>query len=69
MTIDQFQTQFNEACAGLPGNADISFKCISAKAAGQQFEAINSISKVGEVLRVYPDPNTSSPAHVVVEFA
>lgn len=69
MTVDQFMGEMNQACQGLAGDANVVFKCIAAKNAGEPFATINSIAKVGDVVRVYPDPNSTEPAHVVVEFA
>lgn len=69
MTIDQFLAEINQACAGLPGSAEVNFKCIAEKSAGQVFATINSISKIGDVVVVYPNPESAQAAHVVVEFA
>ena len=69
MNIDQFLAEVNEACAGLPGNAEVVFKCIASKDAGQEFATINSIQKIGPVSVVYPNPGSSKEAYVLVEFA
>ncbi len=69
MTITKLIAELQQASAGLPEDAEVAFKCITAKAAAQEFATVNSITGHGAVAVVYPDPGTATPAHVVVEFA
>lgn len=68
MTIDQFQSQFSEAIAGLPGGAEVKFVAASGKSPEVQFSAVQQLSKVGQVDIVFPEPGTSLPAYVLVRF-
>lgn len=69
MTIDEFQEEFSEAIAGLSGGKLVKFKVTASKSAGEAFDTIDSIQQIGEVLNVYPDPNGTVPAHVLITFA
>lgn len=69
MTIDEFTEEFGEAIAGLAGSKLVKFKVAASKTAGEAFDTIDSIQQIGEVINVYPDPNGTVPAHVLITFA
>ncbi len=69
MDVNQFGAAWAAASASLPGGAAVVFSFLSAKAAGDETTTVNSISKVGDVVRVYPVPATTIPAHIVIEIA
>lgn len=69
MTIDQYLAELTQAAAGLPGDTEVNFKVIAAKAAGQEFATVNTIKGFGAINTVYPDPGSSIAAHIDVEFA